>query len=617
MMIGWSEHQYLTDPREPIVYALAPTVEKPVAGRTEVIRRDPAPELLVGEPRLLLSAFELLTSETRVRSCTFSFAAEDVDLHAFNAGDPELRRRIGTVLELTQAFAFAGVPPSAQLPRMVTTHTHAGHFELNFVWPRAVIGGHGKLLNVNPHSLRKASKDAWDALRDFLNHRFGWADPLDPRRKPFLLGPSYLEKQAAEAIRLGRAFGPDQPGLMLLQRIRAQQAIGMDRAALRRVLRESLAELGWVVLGRSEARLTVGAPEGASSKRPRVVLRGALIEADQSADVAFEKRVALRQSELATSKERLVHHWRKRAAENIQEYGKGAWPAPPDPEHTIEHILSGPGLPLPAHRPDRSRRRPVEAKIPSAGISHVAGLLAARIDALVDALYMRRHLPRFAAMCAELTPLLRRTATCLETRDDRERRRKSDGGSERPDDAADRTAGTNVRHTAGIDPRPTDRGDDLRAQADQRVTGFPGPRPDGTRRDERPVRPPRANGPDRPEGATATPAVAGSPAGWSRGDWLRATSRAVGRVFPEDAARYRFVATPEDGEVLTVALAGGTVHLRPAGLFLAAGQIDGHRIEQLADQLGLRWDWAKDAKAQGEQRAPDDEPPEEDTGPGW
>lgn len=88
-------------------------------------------------------------------------------------------------------------------------------------------------------------------------------------------------------------------------------------------------------------------------------------------------------------------------------------------------------------------------------------------------------------------------------------------------------------------------------------------------------------------------------------------------MFPGDAARYRFVATPEDGEVLTVALAGGTVHLRPAGLFLAAGQIDGHRIEQLADQLGLRWDWAKDAKAQGEQRAPDDEPPEEDTGPGW
>ena len=616
MMIGWSQHQYLPDPAAPVLYGLAPTIEKTIADKRVLIRRDPAPELLYGEPRLVLATFDGLTSETRVRSCTFSFAMGDIDLAAFNAGDPTLRAQVGRVLQLTQALAFTGVPAEAQLPRMVTTHTHAGHLELNHVWPRAILGGHGKVLNFNPHSLRAGSKATWDAFRDFLNHRFGWSDPFDPRRQQVLVGPDYLEKPVAEAIREGFVFGPEHPEHMLVQRIRLQQRFAPDRAAVKRVVSETLADLGWGVLQRSATRLTVGPPRTRDGKGPRVVLRGDLVERRAAPDLPLEARVAQRQSELASAKDRLIQHWRKRAEENIRDYGKGAWPKPMDPEEEIEGILAGSGLSLPRHHPDHGPQRRRRNRPPSAGLGRVADMLAARLEAVIDAINIRRHAARLAAMCEELTPVFRRTANLLEERHDRDNRRKDAGASCGQDGAAQRTAGAAARHPSGNTSWGADRRPDRRDEADRRRSGSDHDRacPD-LRNIGADHGPGSASGTAGAE-AGRHPDLAGSPDGWRRADWLKRARIAATSVFPGERALYRFILTSEDGEVLAVALARGRIHLRPAGLYLAAGQIDGDRIEAFADALGIRWDWSKDAKVE-EWTEPGDDRTEEEFGPGW
>jgi hypothetical protein len=615
MMIGWSQHQYLTHPAAPLLYGVGPTIEKTIAGKRVLIRRDPAPELLYGEPRLVLAAFDVLTSATRVRSCTFSFATDDLDLAAFNAGDPVLRSRVGRVLQLTQALAFTGVPAEAQLPRMVTTHTHAEHLELNHVWPRAVIGGHGKILNFNPHSMRAGSKAAWEALRDFLNHRFGWADPFDPRRQQILVGPDYLEKPVAEAIREGFIFGPEHPEHMLVQRIRLQQRGAPDRAAVKRVVSETLTELGWGVLQRSATRLTVGPPGTRDGKGPRVVLRGDLVERRNAPDLSLEARIVQRQNELASAKGRLIRQWRKRAEENIRDYGKGAWPKPMDPEEEIEGILAGPGLALPRNHPEQGPHRRRKNRLPSVGLGRVADMLAARLEAVIDAINIRRHTARLSAMCEVVTPILRRTATLLEQRHDRDSRRKDADTSDGPNGTAQRAAGADARHPSGNSSGGADRRLDRRDEADQRGSG-------SDRR--RAAADLRGIGGDHGRetvsgsaGAEAGrhPELVGRPDGWRRADWLRKARAAAERVFPREQLRYRFIRTPEDGEVLAAALAKETIHLRPVGLYLAAGQIDGDRLEALAEALGIPWDWSKDAGIE-ERTTPDDQT-EEEFGPGW
>lgn len=86
---GADRYRALTD------YMDAPVVEKPLAdGRRHSARRDPAPEILLGHGDLLRLSIRTMPFRQKYRSGVLSFAAEDVDIEAFNVGDPMLRWQV-------------------------------------------------------------------------------------------------------------------------------------------------------------------------------------------------------------------------------------------------------------------------------------------------------------------------------------------------------------------------------------------------------------------------------------------------------------------------------------------------------------------------------------------
>lgn len=165
MIIGFAKHRD-TDPgaqargadryRRLTNYMDSPTVTKIIAGRARQVTRDPVPEILAGDASALRRQIAALPFQRRYRFGMLSFAAQDVDVAAFNAGDPASRFAVGQALDLLRETLWPGVPVPARPMLYVTTHTHTGRLEVNFAVPRAA--------------------------RDVLNQRFGWADPEDPRR---------------------------------------------------------------------------------------------------------------------------------------------------------------------------------------------------------------------------------------------------------------------------------------------------------------------------------------------------------------------------------------------------------------------------------------------------
>ncbi len=106
MIVLWSP--YTAGPAASVVnYLLAPTVEKSVAGQCEEVVRDPTPEVLYGDPDLVHSCIEALTTRHRYCCATLSFAREDVDIAEWKTGNhgglpasrcPDLHRASGASL---------------------------------------------------------------------------------------------------------------------------------------------------------------------------------------------------------------------------------------------------------------------------------------------------------------------------------------------------------------------------------------------------------------------------------------------------------------------------------------------------------------------------------------
>lgn len=203
MLISWYKHS--SDPgggRGLTAYMDQPVVTKTMpGGRHQRVRRDPAPEVLVGDGDVFLMAVRSLRFEHVYRGAVLSFTREDVDVAAFNAGDAAARLAVDRALALTLEVAFSGIPVAARPPVYVTTHTHTGRLEVNLGLPRGVLGPDGRMRSWNPHPPREVSRAAWDAWRDVLNDGHGWADPLDPARQRQLKLPDWILKQRAEAER--------------------------------------------------------------------------------------------------------------------------------------------------------------------------------------------------------------------------------------------------------------------------------------------------------------------------------------------------------------------------------------------------------------------------------
>ena len=118
MIVGWSPHTGATanaSPRAAIKYQLSPEVSKKLGAWRGLVTRDPAPELLVGDPQASLVTLKALRTKHRYSVATLSFAREEIAVDRFNAGDPELRAQVAQTLTLFFEVAYAGLPPAARL----------------------------------------------------------------------------------------------------------------------------------------------------------------------------------------------------------------------------------------------------------------------------------------------------------------------------------------------------------------------------------------------------------------------------------------------------------------------------------------------------------------------
>ncbi|MQX38528.1 LPD7 domain-containing protein [Roseospira navarrensis] len=287
MMVMWSRHTGVDDAsgRGVVSYMHDPVVMKPGPdGRgVHAITRDPPPEVLRGDAGRVRLAIQATPFKHRYSSCVLSFASDDIDVAAFNAGDPTLRRQVDEVTRRFEDTAFPGIPEADRPATYWTTHTHTGRLELNFVAPRAVLTGSGAIRSLNPNPPGTQNRQTWDAFRDVFNRRHGWADPDDPARRRLVSVPAWKAKASAEALRAGQAADKDAREILADW---AWEGIEAGLITCRGDLLHHFEEAGYHVYRTGKEYVTIGEPGAAP--RDRLRLRGPLFAAsfDQVAALA-------------------------------------------------------------------------------------------------------------------------------------------------------------------------------------------------------------------------------------------------------------------------------------------------------------------------------------------
>ncbi|MFP7675529.1 hypothetical protein ACG74X_19455 [Marivita sp. S0852] len=310
----------------------ADIVSKRSANRQDrSVRRDPAPEILFGDATLLRIAINSSRCKHRYASCVLAFAASDFDVEAFNAGDPDARFAVDLAFRLWRDTALAGIPPIAHPPIYVTTHTHTGALEVNIAVPRLIMGPDGRQRAFNPAPPGRVSQETWDAMRDLLNQKFGWADPDDPTRHRMMILPDWMLKVDAESNRAGVI---SSKGLRrrVMDEITAELAAGQihDRPSLLGWLEGRAEATGFVVQNITSKSITIGVKDAAP--KDRICLRGKVFEecfGRVCEDGIAQSHAAGRTERsrvLSTAAERLQALWQRRAAFNRCRYGMDRWP---------------------------------------------------------------------------------------------------------------------------------------------------------------------------------------------------------------------------------------------------------------------------------------------------
>ncbi|MEM7709235.1 MAG: hypothetical protein AAF264_00445 [Pseudomonadota bacterium] len=339
MIQVWSHH---TDgpARRVVGYLLDDTVPMVVGTRRDRMVREPAPELLRGDPRIVARMIDGLETKRRYRCATMSFAKNEVDIDKWRRRDPETLCRIDAAIELWIETAYAGLAPDARPPVLVSTHLHTGRLEINLLAPSCVLvptpSGRRIPRAYNPHPPVAASRTAWTAFEDTLNGAFGWRDPRDPRNAAPVRGPSWLERRAAAfarwiEARTGGSLNPsdtcsavkdaapdedDRVQLLLAAKIRAASGAA-DRRALLDGLAPMLTDLGWLVDELRDGAIVL-APRDATG-RMSLTLYGTLCEAAPAPPSPLV--IAARKQMLDTAPQWLREAWTARAEENARTHG--------------------------------------------------------------------------------------------------------------------------------------------------------------------------------------------------------------------------------------------------------------------------------------------------------
>jgi hypothetical protein len=135
-------------------------------GQPMTVTREPLPEVLRGNPNRTEALIDASRHQWTYRAGVISFAAEDAPTE----------EQQSEVMDNFERLAFAGLDPT-QYEVLWVRHTHEDRVELHFCTPRLELTS-GRSLNIAPPGYEKA----FDSLRDVMNQRHGWADPMELER---------------------------------------------------------------------------------------------------------------------------------------------------------------------------------------------------------------------------------------------------------------------------------------------------------------------------------------------------------------------------------------------------------------------------------------------------
>ena len=220
-------------------------------GQPLTVTRDPLPEVLRGDPSRTEALIDASRHQWTYRAGVISFAAEDAPNEAQQA----------EVMDAFEKLAFAGLD-GEQYDMLWVRHSHEDRVELHFCTPRLELTT-GRSLNIAPPGYQ----DAYDSLRDLMNQRHGWADPMELERVQEV-------RDTIEAPT--RAQGRDELHAWILDQV----SIGLitDRASMV----DALADAGFDLPRTGKAYLTAQDPETGERWR----LKGEIFHEDWQADPA-------------------------------------------------------------------------------------------------------------------------------------------------------------------------------------------------------------------------------------------------------------------------------------------------------------------------------------------
>lgn len=136
--------------------------------------RDPLPEVIEGDPRLMIQMIDSLDQKHRYTSGVLSFTRDDTETLKASGLDAAIIDITGSLKEML----FAGIAPEYQ-HILIVAHTHLNRLELHYVLPR-----HNYEVNKawNPAPPGQGKFRQMDALVDLINVNYGLDDPRDPLR---------------------------------------------------------------------------------------------------------------------------------------------------------------------------------------------------------------------------------------------------------------------------------------------------------------------------------------------------------------------------------------------------------------------------------------------------
>ncbi|MEP2782636.1 MAG: relaxase/mobilization nuclease domain-containing protein [Pseudoruegeria sp.] len=226
-------------------------------GQPMTVTREPLPDVLRGNPDRTEDLIDASRHQWTYRAGVISFAATDAPTE----------EQQSEVMDHFERLAFAGLDPT-QYDVLWVRHTHEDRVELHFCTPRLELTS-GRSLNIAPPGYQ----DAFDSLRDVMNQRHGWADPMELERT----------QEVRDTIETPtRAQGRDELHVWILDQV----SVGLitDRGSML----DALTDAGFDIPRAGKAYLTAQDPDTGERWR----LKGEIFHENWQADTA-EREIEL------------------------------------------------------------------------------------------------------------------------------------------------------------------------------------------------------------------------------------------------------------------------------------------------------------------------------------